>query len=84
MKKRVKICRIISYIGIVMVIVVYLIMAYISSNADVIEKLPSWTGMGLQFLLGTGSALTISGVVLGLYYKSRIRRDNLGKKGNRR
>ncbi|MGE4352896.1 MAG: hypothetical protein AB7D36_02280 [Oscillospiraceae bacterium] len=84
MEKRLKICRIMSYVGIAMVFAVYIAMAYFSGHLGNMGELPFWLVKGLQLLLGIGSAFTIAGVVLGLYYKGKAGGNGLSRKNNRR
>ncbi|MGI6028212.1 MAG: hypothetical protein ACOX81_02220 [Candidatus Heteroscillospira sp.] len=68
---RLRLCRRTSYIGLALVLLVYIALSYISANMDVVENLPAWTVSALQLLLGVGSALTVSGILLGIYYKGK-------------
>ena len=71
MERRLQLCRRAAYVGIILVLVVYLALSWLSGNLEAVETLPGWSVGLLQFLLGVGSALTVAGIVLGLYYKGR-------------
>ena len=70
-EERVRLCRIASYIGIAVVLVVYVALSYLSGNLDNIGTIPGWVVSALQIMLGVGSALTVMGVLLGMYYKGK-------------
>ena len=70
----VQICRIASYIGLAMVIVVYVALSYISGNLDNIGTIPGVLVAALQFMLGIGSALVVMGIILGMYYKGKMKK----------
>ena len=73
-EERVRLCRIASYIGIGMVLVVYVALSYLSGNLDTIGTIPGWFVAALQLLLGIGSALTVTGIILGMYYKGKSKK----------
>ena len=65
MERRLRLCRKTAYVGIAMVLLVYIALSYISGNLAVLDAIPGWIVAALQFLLGIGSALTIAGILLG-------------------
>ena len=71
MERRLQLCRKTAYVGIALVLLVYIALSYISGNLAVLDAIPGWLVAALQFLLGIGSALTIAGILLGMYYKGR-------------
>ena len=71
MERRLRLCRRTAYVGIGLVLAVYLALSWISGNLDAVDAFPAWTVALLQLLLGVGSALTVAGILLGLYYKGR-------------
>ena len=73
-EERVRVCRIASYIGLAMVIVVYVALSYISGNLDSIGTIPGVLVAALQFMLGIGSALVVMGIILGMYYKGKMKK----------
>ena len=73
-EERVRVCRIASYIGLAMVIVVYIALSYISGNLDSIGTIPGVLVAALQFMLGIGSALVVMGIILGMYYKGKMKK----------
>ena len=73
-EERVRVCRIVSYIGLAMVIVVYVALSYISGNLDSIGTIPGVLVAALQFMLGIGSALVVMGIILGMYYKGKMKK----------
>ena len=73
-EERVRVCRIASYIGLAMVIVVYVALSYISGNLDNIGTIPGVLVAALQFMLGIGSALVVMGIILGMYYKGKMKK----------
>jgi len=73
-EERVRVCRIASYIGLALVIVVYVALSYISGNLDNIGTIPGALVMALQLMLGIGSALVVMGIILGMYYKGKMKK----------
>jgi len=73
-EERVRVCRIASYIGLALVIVVYVALSYISGNLDNMGTIPGALVMALQLMLGIGSALVVMGIILGMYYKGKMKK----------
>jgi hypothetical protein len=71
MKNKVKICRIAAFIGIAMVAAAYILLSCIANDESALAAMPAWTPRAIQLLLGFGSAFTVMGVLLGLYFKWR-------------
>ena len=71
MKNKVKICRIAAFMGIAMVAAAYIMLSFLANDAEAIASLPAWMPRAIQLLLGFGSAFTVMGVLLGMYFKLR-------------
>lgn len=80
MENRVKNCRIVSYVGIAMVLIVYIALTYASGNIERFEAIPAVAVNAMQILLGLGSGLTISGICMGVYYKNKIKNRPIKRK----
>ena len=78
-EERLRMCRKVAYVGFAMVLIVYIALSYISGNLESMGTIPGWFVSALQFMLGIGSALTVAGIILGMYYKGKTGGKGLKK-----